>query len=43
VASDNLARRFLHVNLNCESLEATEELYSGILGLPALVATHVEG
>jgi catechol 2,3-dioxygenase-like lactoylglutathione lyase family enzyme len=39
VVSDSLARRFLHVNLNCESLEATEELYSGVLGLSARMRT----
>lgn len=37
--SDVLARRFLHVNLNCESLEATERLYSGVLGLSARMRT----
>ncbi|MGO9099038.1 MAG: VOC family protein [Mycobacterium sp.] len=39
MVSDNLARRFLHVNLNCESLEATERLYSGVLGLSARMRT----
>jgi catechol 2,3-dioxygenase-like lactoylglutathione lyase family enzyme len=39
VVSDNLARRFLHVNLNCESMQATEELYSGVLGLSARMRT----
>ncbi|OBI19241.1 VOC family protein [Mycobacterium sp. E2497] len=39
MASDDLARRFLHVNLNCESLDATERLYSGILGLSARMRT----
>ncbi|MEZ0351950.1 VOC family protein [Mycobacterium sp. pR1184] len=39
MASDDLARRFLHVNLNCESLEATERLYSGVLGLSARMRT----
>lgn len=37
--SDELARRFLHVNLNCESLNATEGLYSGLLGLSARMRT----
>ena len=39
MVSDDLARRFLHVNLNCESMEATEELYSGVLGLSAKMRT----
>lgn len=39
MVSDDLARRFLHVNLNCESLEATERLYSGVLGLSARMRT----
>ena len=39
MVSDNLARRFLHVNLNCESMQATEELYSGVLGLSARMRT----
>jgi catechol 2,3-dioxygenase-like lactoylglutathione lyase family enzyme len=39
VGSDELARRFLHVNLNCESLEATEKLYGGQLGLSARMRT----
>ncbi|BBZ14883.1 VOC family protein [Mycobacterium branderi] len=33
--SDVLARRFLHVNLNCKSLDATEALYVKQLGLSA--------
>lgn len=33
--SEDLARRFLHVNLNCESLDATEALYAEQLGLSA--------
>jgi catechol 2,3-dioxygenase-like lactoylglutathione lyase family enzyme len=33
--SADLARRFLHVNLNCESLDATEGLYARRLGLSA--------
>jgi catechol 2,3-dioxygenase-like lactoylglutathione lyase family enzyme len=39
VGSEHLARRFLHVNLNCESLEATEGLYAGQLGLSARMRT----
>ena len=39
MGSGGLARRFLHVNLNCESMEATEELYSGVLGLSARMRT----
>jgi catechol 2,3-dioxygenase-like lactoylglutathione lyase family enzyme len=39
VGSDNLARRFLHVNLNCDSLDATERLYAGGLGLSARMRT----
>jgi catechol 2,3-dioxygenase-like lactoylglutathione lyase family enzyme len=39
VVSDDLARRFLHVNLNCESLEATERLYASGLGLSARMRT----
>lgn len=37
--SDQLARRFLHVNLNCESLDATEALYGKQLGLSARMRT----
>ncbi|MBJ7336437.1 VOC family protein [Mycolicibacterium sp.] len=37
--SEDLARRFLHVNLNCASLDATEELYGGHLGLSARMRT----
>lgn len=37
--SKHLARRFLHVNLNCESLDATEGLYVGLLGLSARMRT----
>jgi catechol 2,3-dioxygenase-like lactoylglutathione lyase family enzyme len=40
--SDDLARRFLHVNLNCESLDATERLYAGQLGLSARMRTDPE-
>ena len=39
MGSDELARRFLHVNLNCESLDATEGLYVGQLGLSARMRT----
>ncbi|OBK63239.1 glyoxalase [Mycobacterium colombiense] len=37
--SDDLARRFLHVNLNCASLDATEGLYAKQLGLSARMRT----
>jgi catechol 2,3-dioxygenase-like lactoylglutathione lyase family enzyme len=39
VGSDDLAKRFLHVNLNCESLDATEGLYAQRLGLSARMRT----
>jgi catechol 2,3-dioxygenase-like lactoylglutathione lyase family enzyme len=39
MVSDDLARRFLHVNLNCGSLEATERLYAEQLGLSARMRT----
>jgi catechol 2,3-dioxygenase-like lactoylglutathione lyase family enzyme len=39
VASDDLARRFLHVNLNCQSLDATERIYGDVLGLRARMRT----
>ncbi|WP_396908747.1 VOC family protein [Mycolicibacterium sp.] len=39
MGSDVLARRFLHVNLNCASLEATERLYAEGLGLSARMRT----
>ncbi|MGH3640090.1 MAG: VOC family protein [Mycobacterium sp.] len=42
MASEDLARRFLHVNLNCESLDATEGLYAGHLGLSARMRTDPE-
>jgi catechol 2,3-dioxygenase-like lactoylglutathione lyase family enzyme len=42
VGSEDLARRFLHVNLNCESLDATEGLYAGNLGLSARMRTDSE-
>jgi catechol 2,3-dioxygenase-like lactoylglutathione lyase family enzyme len=38
--SDVLARRFLHVNLNCKSLDATEELYGERLGLSVRMRTE---
>lgn len=40
--SDHLARRFLHVNLNCGSLDATEELYAKQLGLSPRMRTDPE-
>lgn len=39
MASEDLARRFLHVNLNCRSLARTEALYAGVLGLSARMRT----
>jgi catechol 2,3-dioxygenase-like lactoylglutathione lyase family enzyme len=39
VGSEELARRFLHVNLNCESLERTERVYGDVLGLTARMRT----
>jgi catechol 2,3-dioxygenase-like lactoylglutathione lyase family enzyme len=39
VGSEHLARRFLHVNLNCESLERTERVYGDVLGLTARMRT----
>lgn len=39
MVSEVLARRFLHVNLNCASLGATERLYAGTLGLSARMRT----
>jgi catechol 2,3-dioxygenase-like lactoylglutathione lyase family enzyme len=39
MASEALARRFLHVNLNCASLDATERVYGEILGLRARMRT----
>jgi catechol 2,3-dioxygenase-like lactoylglutathione lyase family enzyme len=39
VGSEDLARRFLHVNLNCESLERTERVYGDALGLTARMRT----
>jgi len=41
-ASEELARRFLHVNLNCDSLDATEKLYARQLGLSARMRTDPE-
>lgn len=35
----DLARRFLHVNLNCASVGATEKLYGGLLGLTTRMRT----
>ena len=42
VVLDDLARRFLHVNVNCASVDATEALYAGILGLSARMRTDPE-
>lgn len=39
MGSDELARRFLHVNLNCDSLDTTERLYVQHLGLSARMRT----
>jgi catechol 2,3-dioxygenase-like lactoylglutathione lyase family enzyme len=39
VGADDLARRFLHVNLNCASLDAAEGLYAAQLGLSARMRT----
>jgi catechol 2,3-dioxygenase-like lactoylglutathione lyase family enzyme len=39
VGAEQLARRFLHVNLNCESLDATERIYGELLGLKARMRT----
>ncbi|QEN16502.1 VOC family protein [Mycolicibacterium sp. ELW1] len=39
MAAEELARRFLHVNLNCESLDATERIYGEVLGLKAKMRT----
>jgi catechol 2,3-dioxygenase-like lactoylglutathione lyase family enzyme len=39
VGADDLARRFLHVNVNCASLDATEGLYGAQLGLSARMRT----
>ena len=41
-ASKDLARRFLHVNLNCQSLDATEALYGKQLGLAARMRGNPE-
>ncbi|MCA4759014.1 VOC family protein [Mycobacterium sp. SMC-2] len=40
--SDDLARRFLHVNLNSASLDVTEALYAQQLGLSARMRTDPE-
>jgi catechol 2,3-dioxygenase-like lactoylglutathione lyase family enzyme len=42
VGSEHLARRFLHVNLNCESLERTERVYGDVLGLTARMRTDAK-
>ena len=39
MTSEDLARRFMHVNLNCDTLARTEELYSGALGMAARMRT----
>lgn len=39
MTADVLARRFLHVNLNCVSLDATERVYADALGLRARMRT----
>jgi catechol 2,3-dioxygenase-like lactoylglutathione lyase family enzyme len=39
VAAEDLARRFLHVNLNCGSLDATERVYGDVLGLTTRMRT----
>jgi catechol 2,3-dioxygenase-like lactoylglutathione lyase family enzyme len=39
VAADALARRFLHVNLNVESLDGAERVYGEVLGLKARMRT----
>ncbi|SUA31335.1 glyoxalase/bleomycin resistance protein/dioxygenase [Mycolicibacterium fortuitum] len=39
MAVDVLARRFLHVNLNCASLDTTERVYGEVLGLNARMRT----
>ena len=39
MGSEHLARRFLHVNLNCESLDRTERVYGDVLGLTARMRT----
>jgi catechol 2,3-dioxygenase-like lactoylglutathione lyase family enzyme len=39
VGSEHLARRFLHVNLNCEALNRTEHVYGDVLGLRARMRT----
>jgi catechol 2,3-dioxygenase-like lactoylglutathione lyase family enzyme len=39
VGSEDLARRFLHVNLNCAALDATERVYGDVLGLTARMRT----
>jgi catechol 2,3-dioxygenase-like lactoylglutathione lyase family enzyme len=39
VAAQELARRFLHVNLNCDALDATERIYGDVLGLKSRMRT----
>jgi catechol 2,3-dioxygenase-like lactoylglutathione lyase family enzyme len=42
VGSERLARRFLHVNLNCSDLEVTERVYGDLLGLKVRMRTDPE-
>ena len=42
MAAEELARRFLHVNLNCDSLDATERVYVEHLRLSARMRTDPE-
>ena len=39
MGSEDRARRFLHVNLNCASLDASERVYGDVLGLTARMRT----
>ena len=39
MAAEDLARRFLHVNLNCDALDATERIYGDVLGLTSRMRT----
>jgi catechol 2,3-dioxygenase-like lactoylglutathione lyase family enzyme len=42
VGSEHLARRFLHVNLNCESLARTEHVYGEVLDLKVRMRTDAK-
>ena len=42
MGSEGLARRFLHVNLNCESLKRTESVYGDVLGLKPRMRTDAK-